>query len=72
MFMFSALMLAISPSVGTPAATAAPTEVAKVERKICRREMASESRLGAKRTCLTATEWKARDNGVKGASDYSR
>ena len=31
------------------------------EKKICRRIDASESRLGAKRLCLTEEQWKQRD-----------
>ena len=44
-----------------PAATAA--EAPKEEKKICKREMATESRMASKRVCLTAAEWKARDTG---------
>jgi hypothetical protein len=29
------------------------------ERKICRTEVASESRLGAKKICMTAAQWRA-------------
>ena len=46
----------------TGAAPAAKTEKkAKSERKICRTEIASESRLGAKKICMTAAEWRRRE-----------
>ena len=45
----------------------APAEASKEERKICKREMDTTSRMGSKRVCLTAAQWKARDGGdVKG------
>jgi len=40
---------------------AASAEQPKEPKKICRRYAASESRLGAKKICLTADEWKRRD-----------
>lgn len=66
--LFSVLMLAASPSATTLAATPAPAvaaEAPKAERKICRRDATSESRLGGKRICLTAAEWKARDAAMR-------
>ena len=46
----------------TGAAPAAKADKkAKGERKICRTEIASESRLGAKKICMTAAEWRARE-----------
>jgi hypothetical protein len=33
---------------------------AKAERKICKTEAQSESRLGGKKICLTAAQWRAR------------
>jgi hypothetical protein len=50
---------AVTQSIETPAVAEAPTE----EKKICKREAATESRLGAKKVCLTAAQWKARDTG---------
>ena len=50
-----------APSDQSPETGAAPTEAAKPkaeERKICRTMDASESRLGAKRVCMTAEQWK--------------
>jgi hypothetical protein len=49
---------AVAPSTDVPAA-----EAPKEEKKICKREGSTESRLGSKRICLTAAEWKARDTG---------
>jgi hypothetical protein len=37
------------------------TADAQVDRKICRRIDATESRLAAKKLCLTAEQWKQRD-----------
>lgn len=60
-FLFSAFLLA---DVAAAPTTAAPiAEAPKAERKICKREAATESRLGAKKICMTAAEWKARDTG---------
>lgn len=42
------------------AATADNAE--KAEKKICKREMNTESRMGSKRICLTAEQWKARES----------
>lgn len=52
---------AAAPSDQSPETGAAPTEAAKPkaeERKICRMMDSSESRLGAKRVCMTAEQWK--------------
>lgn len=47
-----------APAVSAvPAAKTAPTE----ERKICKREASTESRLGNKRICLTKEQWKLRE-----------
>lgn len=64
--LFSVMLLtADTTETATAAAPEAPAavEASKEEKKICKREMASESRLGSKRICLTAAEWKARSNG---------
>lgn len=54
MTLFIALLLA-----GAPAATAEPAPVQpKVEKQICKRFGASESRMAAKRICKTAAEWR--------------
>lgn len=60
-----ALLLATeSPAVVAPSTEAtAAVEAPKEEKKICKRETATESRMGSKRICLTAAEWKARDTG---------
>ena len=58
----------------TPAETAqsapgsvATAEAPKDEKKICKREMATESRMGSKRICLTAAQWRERQvEDVKG------
>jgi hypothetical protein len=53
-----------APSDQTSETAAAPTEAAKSvkERKICRMLDGSESRLGAKRVCMTAEQWKHAQN----------
>ena len=65
--LFSVMLLAdataATTSTTTAEAPAAATEAPKEERKICKREMATESRMGSKRICLTAAEWKARSDG---------
>lgn len=73
--LFSLLLLAGDSPAATPAAPpAAAVEAPKKERKICRREDATESRLGGKRICLTAAEWQARSgNGdSRGLGDISK
>lgn len=53
-----------TPSVDAAAAQAAPQSPKaedQTERKICRRIDASESRVAAKRVCLTEEQWKQRD-----------
>ena len=49
-----------APSDQSNDTAAAPTEAAKpkTEHKICRMLDGSESRLGAKRVCMTAAQWK--------------
>ena len=63
--LLSLLLLASDTSATAAAEPSAPTsaEKPKAERKICRREEATESRVAAKRVCLTAAEWQARSNG---------
>lgn len=63
--LLSALLLAAeTPAVVAPAADAPAAEAPKEEKKICKREGNTESRLGSKKICLTAAEWRARDTGV--------
>jgi hypothetical protein len=53
-----------APSVDAQAAqttSEAPKAEDPAERKICRRIDASESRMAAKRVCLTQEQWKQRD-----------
>jgi hypothetical protein len=60
---------AVNPASETPIAA----EATKAERKICKREGSTESRLGSKRICLTAAEWKARDTGeMRGLGDVTK
>ena len=73
--LLSVLMLASEAAATTPAQTSAPeatktVEAQKAERKICKREAVTESRMGAKKICLTAAQWKARDGG--GDTNVSR
>ena len=74
--LLSLLLLASDTPAATPPVSPAPTtaEAPKAERKICRREEATESRLGGKRICLTAAEWQARSNGgdSRGLGDVSK
>ena len=69
--LFGLLLLAAeTASPATAATTAAPVaapaanadKAEKSEKKICKREASTESRLGAKRVCLTAEQWKARQS----------
>ena len=45
------------------AATAGAEKAEKSEKKICKREESTESRLGGKRICLTAEQWKRAAQG---------
>ena len=57
------LLTSEAPATLAPSTDATATEASKEEKKICKREAATESRLGAKKVCLTAAQWKARDTG---------
>ena len=73
--LLSLMLLASDSPAAAPAAPAPATaEAPKKERKICRREEATESRLGGKRICLTAAEWQARSAGGdnRGLGDISK
>ena len=73
--LLSLLLLASDTPAAAPAEPAPTTaEKPKAERKICRREEATESRVAAKRVCLTAAEWQARANGgdSRGLGDVSK
>jgi len=59
MNMTAFLLLAIFADPVTAQADTGASEQPKAERKICRRDYASESRMGSKRICKTAAEWKA-------------
>ena len=53
-----------APSADAPAAPTAaqaPKPEDQAERKICKRIDASESRMAAKRVCLTEEQWKQHD-----------
>lgn len=54
------------------AAIEAPKEQAKEERKICKREDDTTSRMGSKRVCLTAAQWRARETSIKGLGDVTK
>ena len=67
--LIGAMLFASEATAATPAETIpapAAVEAPKEDKKICKREEASESRLGAKRVCLTAAQWRDRQTGVKG------
>lgn len=74
--LLSVLLLTASPTATDAAAIPAPApaaEAPKAERKICKSQGVSESRMGAKRICLTAAEWKARDTGeFRGLGDVTK
>lgn len=63
----SLLLLATETAAATtaqPTDVQQATEAPKVEKKICKREQSTESRLGSKRICLTAAEWKERQSSA--------
>ncbi|HET6940807.1 MAG TPA: hypothetical protein VFH89_01460 [Sphingomicrobium sp.] len=78
MTFFLGVLLLVSGNVPTDSATAqVPAQQAaadadadankadKVEKKICKREESTESRLGGKRICLTAEQWKRAAQGAR-------
>ena len=61
----SMLLLASDTTAAAPTQSVEASQAAeapKIEKKICKREQATESRMGSKRICLTAAEWKERQN----------
>lgn len=61
----SVLLLATETTAATPqqpAAATQPAETPKAEQKICKREQSTGSRMDSKRICLTAAQWKERQN----------
>lgn len=80
LLVFAALTLA--PTSDAPPANTAPSPApvsaaqapapAEAERKICKRDDSSSTRLGSKRICLTAAQWRARDSELRGLSDVSK
>ena len=72
--LLSVLLLASeTPAAAVPPTEATVAEAPKEERKICKRETATESRLGSKKVCLTAAQWKARDTGeMRGLGDVTK
>jgi len=54
-------LLIASPALAQHEGHGAAPTVKKAERKICKKEANTSSRFGAKKLCLTAAEWKARD-----------
>ena len=63
---------AVQPEATAPAAVEAGKDQAKEERKICKREDDTTSRMGSKRICLTASQWRARETSVKGLGDVTK
>jgi hypothetical protein len=63
--------LAVSTAFTDPE-TSAPAPTPEPERKICRTEQETYSRLAAKRICRTAAEWKTIDSGVSSNVDTRR
>jgi len=79
LLLFAAVTLA--PAGEAPPANTGPSPVtvsagqnpAPVdERKICKRDDSSSTRLGSKRICLTAAQWRARDSEIRGLSDVAK
>lgn len=72
--LLSVLLLASDTPAAAPAEPAPTTTEKKAEHKICRREEATESRVAAKRVCLTAAEWQARSSGgeIRGLGDVNK
>lgn len=74
----SVLLLVAAPSAtatASAATSASPVQptAPKEEKKICKRDDDTTSRLGAKRICLTASEWRDRQDGnVKGLGDVTK
>lgn len=62
-YVASVLMLVAAPAIAqTPTdTTAKDSKKSDVNRIICQKEEAIGSRLGAKKVCLTAKEWKERE-----------
>ena len=62
----SVLLLATETTAATPQTPAAAvpqsSEATKAEKKICKREQSTESRMRSKRICLTAAQWKERQD----------
>jgi hypothetical protein len=79
LLLFAAITLA--PASEAPPANTAPSPApvsaaqapapAPAERKICKRDDSSSTRLGSKRICLTAEQWRARDGGLRGLGDVA-
>lgn len=67
--MLLAFAIAFAATSTADAAPSPPAEV-KEERKICMREESTGSRLGSKRICKTAAEWKAMQGDGVDASRY--
>lgn len=66
---FAVVALAASLAVPATAQTDAPAPKAgkpAAEKKICRREVATSSRLDVKRTCRTRAEWEALEGTYRG------
>lgn len=55
--MLLAFTIAFAATPGAAGTTPQPTEV-KEERKICKRDAATGTRMGSKRICRTAAEWR--------------
>jgi len=70
--LLSVALAAAAPAAvasGEPAPAAQPASASEAapaeEKKICRRIDSSQSRLGAKRVCKTAEDWKLDQNGMQ-------
>ena len=64
--LLSMLLLAAEPKAvasAVPSTDAAAPELAKEEKKICKRDIDSTSRIGTKPVCLTPSQWRKRQSG---------
>ena len=62
--LIAAFSLASITSQDTTQSTA-PAQPAASERKVCRNEESTSSRLGTRRVCRTAAEWEALNRGTQ-------
>ena len=67
-----ALSLALLPATAFAADDSKPAAEQKEEKLVCRVQQSSESRLGRKRVCKTAEQWKAEQDETQQMVDSAR